>query len=241
MRILLLTDTKITKRDRETVTREFSELVENHTGITPEYFIEEKDYSNVPLEKDSDGDLRPTTKYFKALTDEVHAKYDTYGVDSIVMWVHRDNWTFTGFWGTNISNVYHQYHLHLCRFDHINLANSIGTLYHEWMHCLDSLIKTHTGIEIDYYFNDVKCFRDWDSSVVHANRFGGCKVPYSYIRHKENTDALERISTPLVLAYKKRQELYEEKVGLYNKVIQVLQTKVTLLRSLLNRKNGVKK
>lgn len=237
MKVQLLVDKKIKDSDREEVCQQFSDLVEAHTGIKPKFFVRTWDYSNVPTKADPDGDLKPTDAYLKDLTDAVHERHDTYGMDSVVMWVHRDNWKFRGIWGQNISNVYHQYHLHLCRFDHHNLANSLGTLYHEWMHSLDALIKTHTNIEIDHFFTDVTCFENWDSSVVHANRFRGCKdIPYTYIRHKDNTEALERIAVPLREAYKKRRELAEKKIDMMETVVQLLEKKVTLLRALLNRK-----
>lgn len=234
MRLLLLCDLKITDKEVKEVTGQFTALIKQYTGITPTYFIQREDYTSVPTEADNDGDLKPTRKYLKALTDQVHSKYGTYGVDSIVMWVHRDNWVFKGVWGTNLSLVYHQYHLHLCRFDNKNLANSLGTLYHEWMHSLDALIKTHTGVEIDNLFQQTKCFVDWDVTTVHGNRFQGCKeTPYQYIRWKENTDALAMIAPHLRRAYQVRKELYLEP---YRQVqLQV----ISWLRSLLNKKDGV--
>lgn len=234
MRMLFLCDIKITDKEIKDLQKEFTGLIKQYTDITPEYFIERQDYKNVPTEADGDGDLKPTKAYTTALLSTVHAKYGNYGVDSVVLLVHRDNWVYTGIWGTNWSNVYHQYHVHLCRFDNKNIANSLGTLYHEWMHSLDSLISTHTGVEIDNYFTNSRCFVDWDSSICHGNKTVGCKeTPFKYIKWKDNTDALAMIAPDLRMAYKVRKELYLEPYK------QVQRQVITWLRSLLNKKNGV--
>lgn len=234
MRVLFLCDQKITDKELKTLTDEFTGLVKQYTDITPMYFLQREDYTSVPTEKDNDGDLKPTKKYLTALTDTVHSKYGTYGVDSVVLLVHRDNWVFDGIWGTNWSNMYRQYHVHLCRFDNRNVANSLGTLYHEWMHSLDALIKTHTGVEIDDYFRETKCFVDFDTTCVHGNKTAPYKeTPFSYIRYKENTDALAMIAPDLRKAYKARKELYLEPYK------QVQRQVITWLRSLLNKKDGV--
>ena len=231
--MLLLVDQKITDKELKTLTDEFTALVKQYTDITPQYFIERKVFTQVPTEADSDGDLKPAKYWLKGLTDMVHKEYGTYGVDSVVMLVHRDNWVFDGIWGTNLSNVYHQYHFHLCRFDNRNMANSLGTLYHEWMHSLDALIKTHTGVEIDTYFTG-KCFIDWDTTCVHGNKGVTCTPnQYSYIRWKENTDALAMIAPDLRAAYNARKELY------YEPYKKVMVWAITQLRALLNQKNGV--
>lgn len=236
MRFVILKDPKITDTELEKLTTEFSTLVKQYTGLTPTFFIEHEDYTDVPTFIDTDGDVMPTNAYFKTLTDRVYAKYGTFGTDSVVMLVHRDNWVFKGIWGTNKSNVYHQYHLHLCRFDNKNMANSLGTLYHEWMHSLDALIKTHTGTDINQYFTSTKCFKDWDSTICHGNKFHTCKeTPFSYIRWKENTDALAMIAPDLKKAYAIRKEMWLQPY----KTVQ-LQV-ISWLRSLLNQKTINKK
>lgn len=231
MRFVVLKDNKISEAEWTNLATEFSDLVKQHTGLKPTFFIEPTDYTYVPTVIDSDGDIVPANAYFKARTEEVYNKYGTWGTDSVVMLVHRDNWVFKGIWGTNKSNLYHQYHLHLCRFDDKNIANSLGTLYHEWMHSLDALIKTHTGVEIDNYFTSTNCFKDWDSTICHGNKFHTCKdTPYSYIRWKENTDALAMIAPDLKKAYAKRKEMY------YQPYVTALWQAVDVLRGLLNRK-----
>lgn len=236
MRFVILKDIKITETEWLKLAQEFTDFIKSNTGLTPIFFIEPKDYTVVPTELDSDGDLKPSVAYLKSLTRGVHDKYGDYGIDSVVMLVHRDNWIFTGIWGSNFSNLYYKYHVHLCRFDNKNVANSLGTLYHEWMHSLDSLIATHTGIDINKYFLTTKCFADWDNTCVHGNRFKGCsQTPYKYIKWKDNTDALKMIAPDLKVAYAKRKEMYLKP---YTTVqLQV----IDWLRSLLNKKTINKK
>lgn len=234
MRLLFIHDTKITKTQLDKLTTDFTDFVKQYTGITPMYFYMPRDFSDVPTEPDSDGDLKPTDAYARNLADAAHSVYGQWGIDSIVMLVHRDNWVFTGIWGTNWSNKYYQYHVHLCRFDSRNSANSLGTLYHEWMHSLDALIKTHTGFDINTLFKGEKCFVNWDVTCIHGNRTSTCKeTEYSYIKWKDNTKALVRIAPYLQQAYAKRKQMY------YAPYVTVLWQAVDILRSLLNKKNGV--
>ena len=233
MRFLVLRDTKINDVEYKELEKQFSDFVNQHTGLIPTFYIQAQDYSVVPTEADGDGDMKPTTAYMNALMKTVHDKYGDYGVDSVVMLVHRDNWIFKGIWGNNQSGVYYKYHVHLCRFDNKNVANSLGTLYHEWMHSLDVLIKVHTGVDINSYFKNTKCYADWDSTCVHGNKFTGCKeTPYAYIKWKDNTDALRMIAGDLQKAYNARRELYLSPL----KTVQL--RVISFLRSLLNRKNG---
>lgn len=233
--MLILCDSLIKSTELDKLKKEFSDLVSQHAGITPVFYTHNEDYTNVPTETDQDGDLKPTKAYVTGLMKKVTAVYGRYGVDSVAMLVHHSNWVFDGIWGTNWSYTYAQDHIHLCRFDS-KLANSLGTLYHEWMHSLDALIKTHTGVEIDDYFKQSKCFVDFDTTCVHGNKYKGCKdTPYSYISWKDNTDALAMIAPDLRKAYKVRKELYLEPYK--NVQLKV----ISFLRSYLNRKNGVKK
>lgn len=174
------------------------------------------------------------------MADDVYKRYNEFGTDHIIMLVHSDNWIFKGIWGSNWSNIFHSYHFGLCRWDKKNMANSFGTLYHEVMHSLDALIKTTTGIEIDHLFNQTRCFFDWDATVVHGNRFRDCKeTPYKYIRWKDNIDALAMIAPHLRNSYRKRQELHDKHIGMYNTVISLAQKVIILFKASVNKKDGV--
>lgn len=231
MRFVILKDLKITEAEWTELYNQFSDFVFEHTGIAPTFFIEPQDYTDVPTFIDSDGDTMPTDSFFKTLSDRVYAKYGTFGTDSVVMLVHRDNWVFKGIWGTNKSNLYHQYHVHLCRFDNKNVANSLGTLYHEWMHSLDALIKTHTGFDVTPLFGV-----PYDKFICHGGRPDKEKTTeWKYIQYKENTKALKMLAPHLVKAYAKRKEMY------YKPLTTIQLQVIDWLRSLLNKKTITKK
>ncbi len=99
------------------------------------------------------------------------------------------------------------------------------------MHCLDAVIATHMGIDVNKYFKDTACWVNWDSTVVHGNRFAGCaQTPYKYIKWKDNIDALVMITADLKAAYKVRKELYLEP---YKNVQRMF---ISWLRSFINKK-----
>src|SRR3990167_9317442 len=84
-RFLILKDKKITEEQLDELERQFTDLVYKATGLSPVFFVEERDYSHVPTESDSDGDLKPTHAYMTALMAGVYKKYGTYGVE---VWFH---------------------------------------------------------------------------------------------------------------------------------------------------------
>ena len=165
MRLTVKKDFLIKDEEMNELERQFTDLIYEHTGITPTFYIEEIDYSSVPLRTDPDGDKKPTHAYRKEITDEVYSRYGEFGTDHIILLVHEDNWTFKGIWGQNWSNVYHSYHLELCRFDKDIMANCLGTLYHEVMHSLDALIKVTVSVDVDKLFGF-----DYDKFCVHGGR-----------------------------------------------------------------------
>ncbi len=235
MRLLVLKDFKIEEDEMNELERQFTDLYYEYTGITPTFYIEPTDYSSVPTESDSDGDLKPTFAYRKELTDDVFKRYNEFGTDHIILLVHQDNWVFKGIWGTNWSNIHHSYQVELCRFDKRNMANSLGTLYHEVMHSHDALIKTTIGVDIhrELGFN-------WDKFCVHGGRPDKeFTTEWKYIRHKENTSALEYIASYLVASYQKRQALHDKHVGMMKQVITLAQKYILLWKAVHNKKDGV--
>lgn len=231
MRLLILKDKKITKDKLDNLKAEFTDVVKTNTGLTPIFYELERDFTRVPTTADSDGDLKPSRLYMSQLMQEVHTLYGDWGIDSVVMLVHQDNWIFRGIWGTNWSNLYYTYHVHLVRFDRRNPINTLGTFYHEWMHCLDALIKTHTAVDINTFFKNTPCYVNWDSTVVHGNKFAGCKeTPYTYIKWRDNEEVLKQIAPYLERAYRQRRDFYLEPYR------QALLKAVALLKSILNRK-----
>jgi hypothetical protein len=102
------------------------------------------------------------------------------------------------------------------------------------MHCLDALVKTHTGVDINQYFKTTKCYVNYDSTCVHGNKYAGCKdTPYEYIRYKENLDVLTMIAPDLKAAYSVRKELYLEP---YKNVQRMF---ISWMRSFINQKTKI--
>lgn len=240
MRIFVFKDEDIEDSEYQKLCDDFTELMQSNAGITPTFITEDKDFSNVPTEPDGDGDLKPTMPYRQQMADYVRARYGEYGIDHIIPLVHRNNWVFKGIWGTNWSNMFGSYHMSLCRFDHKNPANSLGTLYHEIMHSFDALIYATLGVRVDPIVGVV-----WDKFCVHGGRPDKeFTTEWKYIRHKENTKALVAIATHLQASYKKRYDLYydglvQKEKTLRAQLIQMIQAKIMSLRALLSQKDGV--
>jgi len=237
MRAVIKQDFKITTEESEELQRRLTDLYYENAGITPEFYIEQTDFSSYPTYIDSDGDIRPTNSYLKGITDEVHSRYGEFGTDHIVVLVHEDNWksdtdTTKGIWGTSYSNLWgRSYHLQYVRFDRDNEANQLGTLYHEIMHSHDALIKTTIGVDID----KITAFApDWDRQVVHG---GG--VNYSYMRYMDNLDALQYIAPYLRESYAKRKSLHVEENKTLYAIIALIQKFLIKYKAVYNRKDGV--
>ena len=221
MRSIVLKDHAIDKDEALALLDEYAEFLEKHTGIECDWYVEGYDFSRVPTEPDSDGDLKPTRDYLYDLEAEVHDRYGDYGVDNIIMWVHEKHFTFKGIWGSNFSYYFHKYSTQLCRWDKDNTYNTFGTLNHELAHSFDRVIKEETGVDV----NDEFGF-DWDAIAVHG------KGQWEYIGRKngkENTESLELIAPYLKDAYQKRKEKHFAPV----RVLQL--SIIKLLKSILAR------
>jgi len=232
MKILILKDKKIDNEQLQEVERQFIDLMYENALITPVFSQEDYNFDSYPKEVSSDGDEHLPDSYLRKMIADVYKKHGE-TIDHIIPLIHRDNWNLNGIWGTNYSNIYNGYQVHLCRFDNRNLANSLGTIYHECMHSFDAFIKTYTGVDI----NKLGKFGNWDKHVVHGGRPDQVGVyKWGYIRHKENTDILAYISVSLREAYKKRSKLNTQKT-----LINVLERLVVAYRALINKKSTVKK
>lgn len=248
MRHVIYLDNKITDKQFEQWKTEDIWFWETFADITPLYWVIRQDFSDYPVEPDFDGDARPTRAFMKSLTDNVYTRYSKDGTDFILLLVHDSNWQSAGelfevfkkkhnitkpkgIWGTNMSNVYHNYHVQYCRWDSKNMANTFGTLYHERHHALDALIATETGVNV----NPILKVKAWDSGCTH-----GGEKPWQYIRHKENTDSIETITPHLKEALAKRQARHDAYIrGSKLTIIKLLENLVYLYRQRLNKKDGV--
>ena len=234
MKLLVYKDKLITEKEILRLQSDFTKIYSGTAGITPEFIVEDYDYTEYPTYLDSDGDGLITVDYLTKLTNAAFNKYAN-AVDHIIVLIHRDNWKLPGLWGTNFSNIYREYHVQICRFDNKNAANSLGTLYHEVHHSHDALIKTMLGVDI----NPIVGVKSWDTDVTHGGRTYGGHAKWKYIRYNENLEALAIIAPYLRDAYKKRRDLYTNKTTLMKQVITLAQRYLTLLRARQNKKDGV--
>jgi hypothetical protein len=207
MKILLLCDYKIDETQLKSVKTELSGIYKTNTGIKLSFIDEWRDLSNVPKEFYTPEDEGIQKAYITKVAKEIYARYAE-SVDHIVFLIHRDNWNLKGVWGWNTSRVFSGYAVQQCRFDNKNLANSVGTLYHELMHDHDSFIYTYLGKKVE----DAVLVDDWDDNVVHGSRYTATNFGFQYIRHNENQSALKLIGLDLALAVVERRKLYEKKL-----------------------------
>ena len=248
MRHILLLDDKITEQQYRAWMKEDKAFWKQWFGVDNKYWVIRTDFSSYETFMDNDGDVRPTNDYLVDLVKKSTKGYDKYGADFVMMVVHRDNWRSDsrptprirrellaqygtindkGIWGTNYSNIYNGYHLQYCRWDDNNLANVFGTMYHERHHAFDALVKTETGKDI----RSAVPVSNWDADVTH-----GRHPSWEYIRHKENTAALQAIAPLMREALSNRLRLH----------IEYIQGRITLWQSLIrwlnewrNKTNGV--
>lgn len=217
MRTVVFLDTKIDKDEALALLDEYSEFITKHTGIEPVFWVERRDFSEVPTTPDSDGDLKPTYAYRQALAKDVFDRYGYYGTDNILMWVHEDNFLYKGVWGTNWSYNHYKYSFQLCRWDKDNTANTFGTLYHEQMHSFDRLVLEELGMDIiNPMFGGA-----WDANVVH-----GASSNWRYIGRdngRENAEALKKVGPYIKQAYAVRREKFYEPLKVVQwKLIELL-------------------
>jgi len=227
MKILFLKDKKITEEELNELERQFTDLYYEHTGISPLFFVEERDYTDYPTVTDADGDKKLTNLYMKEACADVYKRYSGEGTDHVVFLIHEDNWKLTGIWGINYSNLYNGYQVEVCRFDRDNMANSLGTLYHEIHHSHDALIKTYLGVNINPILN----VTNYDGEITH-----GKNPNWDYIRWKENTKSLEIMAPYLRRAYDMRHQAYQKKVGMFKTIKNLAQQVIFLSRRLLFKK-----
>lgn len=244
MRFYIYQDQTIKDTQVKRWQREFTDFMEQYLGITPSYTIEKYDFSHYPTYIDNDYDVRPKLSYLKQLTAQVEKEHGKWAFDHIFMFIHDKNWRSSGdlfkqlqsnktkgIWGTNYSYKTGNLHLHYCRWDSKNPANSFGIAYHEWAHAPDALCQVETGVDITPLVN----VESYDRDMTHG------KAPqYSYIRHKENTEALTLMKPYVQEAYKQRMKRHiadlQHKVSLWQIIVD-LKRQVSIL---LNKKNGVK-
>jgi hypothetical protein len=234
MKLLLLLDNKIREDQLATVKKEVAAIYKTNTGITLEFVEEWRDFSNVPKEWYDASSEGIKKSYIADATREIYRRH-TEAVDQVVFFIHRDNWNLTGVWGWNLSKAYNGYGVQQCRFDNRNLANTVGTLYHELMHDHDTFIYTYKGINIETILK----VKDWDDDVVHGGKYSGTTYGYGYIRHNENQAALKQIGPLLSQAIEERRKLYlKRQITMLQEIVRLQQLVIVLKRQMEARSRG---
>ena len=209
MRSVAIIDLKIDKDEALALLDEYSEYIEKHTGMEHEFWVERRDFSQVPTTIDSDGDVKPSIAYREKLFKDVHSRYGDDGTDNVIMWVHDDNFIYKGIWGTNWSYWYGTYSIHLCLWQK-SKVNTFNTLFHEQAHSWDRLILEEIGIDIEPLAEGQLGLTDfdYDRDFVHGN---SSRFPYigkkGFTRENKDTVSMLKFLAPyLRRAYAVRKE-----------------------------------
>lgn len=243
MRFLGIIDNKINKDEALALYDDYAEFMESVLGMPVQYWVERKDFTNVPTTPDSDGDLKPTFGYRHTLATDVHKRYGDYGVDDIIMQVHEDNFLYKGIWGTAYSYVHYKYNFLLCRWDKDNAVNTFNTLFHEGMHPANTVLEKELKLNINTLVRDwilagnttkedIVYVRangfDWDRDYVHGRL---PSVQYigrrGYERNEANLRILRFVAPYLRQAYQKRKAAHFSPVtAVMRRLVAVLQNKL---------------
>lgn len=245
MRLYIYKDKTITPKQYRQWKVEYTAFIKEWLDITPTFEMVEYDFSYYPTYIDSDYDVRPTLSFLKKLTSKVEKEHGKWAFDHVFTFIADEHWRSSGdlfkqlqsnktkgIWGTNYSYSTGNLHLHYCRWDSKNMANTFGIAYHEWGHSPDALCKVETGVDITPLIN----VQSYDRDMTH-----GQAPQYTYIRHKENTEALTLMKLYVQEAYKVRMKRHiaelEQKVSLWQRITD-LKRQVDIL---LNKKDGMVK
>lgn len=226
--ILLLCDNKIREDQLAQVKKEVGAIYKNNTGLSVKWHEEWRDFSNYPKENYYGGYEGLERGYINQVTKEINSRWHE-EIDCVVFFIHRDHWNLNGVWGWNMSATSSGYGVQQCRFDNRNVANSIGTLWHEMHHDLDTFCFTYTGKRVETLV-DVP---SWDSAVTHGEH-----PDWSYIRHKENQESLKAIAPLFIASLEKRRALFTKRVGLMQEIIRLAEQVIVLQRALIARQRG---
>jgi len=235
MRILLLKDTIIPAQKVLDWQREFTSFITPLLDLTPEVTVETYDFKNYPTELDTDGTLRPGDAWLKELGGSISRKHGL-AFDHVILLIHIDNWASDDgtrrIWGTNYSYVYGPFHLHYCRYDKRNQANTFGTIHHELHHSYDARVKVETGVDV----NPLLGVTRYDAEVTH----GGKNPPWTYMRWKDNGESIKIMAPHMRRAYAVRKARHDDQIrGMQLTIIGLAKKVIYLLRQKLHAKNGI--
>lgn len=235
--ILILADKETNKTMLGQVMREVGELYQKNMDVTVEWTVEDYDYGNYPVVEYWGGYEGIAQSWLTARCKEIwDRKHES--IDTVMFAIPSDNWRLNGVWGWNMGETFHSYSVQQIRLaqnpahtDVRNVTNSVGVMYHELHHDLDSFVFNYTGVVVEkLYPNDV---RSHDNDVTHGEH-----PDWQYIRHKENQESLKIVASNFRLAIAKRRELYKNRVTKMQTIVQLLEQYVVLLRQFLSKQRG---
>jgi len=243
MNILVLLDKTAHKLNFGQVTREVGEIYKKNCDIDIKWFIEDFDYTSYPIQQYWGGYYGMNQNWLREQCATIYKRYAE-EIDCVVFAPTSTNWTLdredivgaNKVWGWNMSALFSGYGVQQIRVAQLsnastanNIANTLGTLYHEVHHDADTFVFNYTGEVVETMAN----VQSWDNGITH-----GGEAPWQYIRHKENQRSLELIAPALKKAIANRRALFEEKVGAMQTIIQLANQYIVLLRAKLAEQRG---
>jgi hypothetical protein len=235
--ILILADKGTNKNYLGHVMLQVGELYKKNMGVEVVWTVEDYDYGDYPVVEYWGGYEGIAQSWIAERTKEIwDRKHES--IDTVMFAIPSSNWRLTGVWGWNHSAHFNGYGVQQVRLaqvashtDERNINNSVGTLYHELHHDLDSFVFNYTGVVVEkLYPNDV---RSHDNDVTHGEH-----ADWQYIRHKENQESLKIVAASFRQAVAKRRELYQDRVTKMQTIVQLLEQYVVLLRMFLSKQRG---
>jgi len=230
MRLLILADETIPADELEEVLAEHKRMYRER-GVPFSYDIEWRDHSSLPYSNywsDGNGMNRGIDQgYLKKEAKKIWNRYYR-RYDNLVFAVDAEHWVPAedGIWGWNLSNEMSGYEIGQVRFDTVSshrasrIANSLGTNYHEGCHSHDQYCYRLKGVRI----KKIVGVKNWDDGMVH-----GGAPQFAYIRHRENLDAIEEISSVLAEACAKRKRQHDRHISTIEELIDAYRAWVNYL------------
>jgi len=237
MRLLILKDKSIRQSEFDTVLKQFKDIY-LEVGIVVDATVEEYywgDPDDEPIgvlwEEYYSGYYGIKKTFLTALVSTVQKKHGK-KFDHIALEIDAKNFYGTvptnQVWGWNISAGILGYDLQVCRFDTTSrkkatrIANSLGTLYHEVMHCHAHYPYKIYNIKIEKYLKTKGLvMTKWGEDVVH-----GRQPEWEYIRWKENIEALKAISDILNVCYETKKIQDEDGLTAWQALKQNVRTSI---------------
>jgi hypothetical protein len=223
MKILILKDKLVTN-----LTSTISDIKKFYKTLGIEdvkVTIETRDFSNLNFEDYYGGNYGIERKYLEDQTSEVFKKHH-YDVDFVTFVVHQRHWEPVRVWGWNMSNQFNGYSVQQVRYDANNPANTFGVMWHEHHHAFPHLVYKYLGINLA----TIHGVGHWGNDITH-----GGSPKWNYIRYKENGESVRYVRTLINNSFLRRREIYMERRGMLETIVNLSEKAILLYRELINR------